>query len=304
MVSSEAVVRLLAWQLAMGVDCGLSAEPRDWLTRPPVPPARRNRPAPTTGLRSSAATEVGSGRRPITRGPSAPVDSTRGPSSATVPPRITGTGLEGLKAADIDGARALAAASATLDDLRSALLGFEGCALKRTAINLVFADGAPGAPVMFVGEAPGADEDRQGLPFVGASGRLLDRMLAAIGLDRSGVYISNILPWRPPGNRTPTGAEIGVCLPFIERHIALAQPRVLVFLGGTAAKTLLGRTEGIMRLRGRWFDYRITAGAEDMAVPALASFHPAYLLRSPGQKRLAWRDMLELRRRLDAPTGG
>jgi DNA polymerase len=194
-------------------------------------------------------------------------------------------------------AHALAAAAGTLDELRAALASFEGCGLKRTATNLVFADGNPEARVMFIGEAPGADEDRQGLPFVGVSGQLLDRMLGAIGLSRkTNAYISNVLFWRPPGNRSPTPAEIAACLPFVERHIELVDPAVLVLVGGIAAKTMLARQEGIMKLRGRWFTYETPRMSRP--IPVIATYHPAYLLRSPGQKREAWRDLLELQEKI------
>ncbi len=193
-------------------------------------------------------------------------------------------------------AAALAARCDSLDALREAMRDFAGSPLRDTATRLVFADGVPGAPVMLVGEAPGADEDRLGRPFVGASGQLLDRMLASIGLDRaSNCYISNILPWRPPGNRTPTDAEMLLFLPFIRRHVALARPRLLVLLGGTAAKALLGAKEGITRLRGRWHEVQIE---EDKVLTSLATLHPAYLLRSPAAKREAWHDCLMLRRRI------
>jgi DNA polymerase len=195
-------------------------------------------------------------------------------------------------------ARELAQAAGTLDQLKAALAGFEGCALKQTAMNLVFADGNPKARLMIFGEGPGADEDRQGLPFVGVSGQLLDRMLAAIGLDRSSAYITNLLSWRPPGNRTPTSIEIATCLPFVERHIELVDPGYLLLLGGSAAKTLLGRSQGILKLRGHWAHYQHAGMARP--IPALASLHPAYLLRQPGQKRLAWRDFLSLREALDS----
>jgi DNA polymerase len=173
---------------------------------------------------------------------------------------------------------------------------FEGCALRHTAMNLVFADGNPSAPVMFIGEAPGEDEDRQGKPFVGVSGQLLDRMLNAAGLDRkTNAYISNILFWRPPGNRSPTDAEIASCLPFAERHIALVKPQFLVLLGGVAAKSLLRSKEGITRLRGRWVDYMPPLGSElTEPIPCLPMYHPAYLLRQPGAKRQAWNDILLL----------
>jgi uracil-DNA glycosylase family 4 len=180
----------------------------------------------------------------------------------------------------------------SIDELRESLLKFDGCSLKQTAMNLVFADGNPFAPVMFIGEAPGEDEDRQGKPFVGVSGKLLDRMLAGVGLDRKGVYISNVLFWRPPGNRSPTDAEIAACLPFVERHIALVKPRFLVLLGGVAAKTLLRTKDGITRIRGRWVDYRPIGGALNEAIPCLPIYHPAYLLRQPAAKRQAWNDIL------------
>ena len=162
--------------------------------------------------------------------------------------------------------------------------------------QLVFADGNPKARVMFVGEAPGRDEDIEGLPFVGRSGKLLDRMLAAIGLDRTQAYIANIVPWRPPGNRTPTPQETAICLPFILRQIELADPDILVCLGGPSTQTLLGIKEGITRTRGRWFTFD-TGTREIRAMP---TFHPAFLLRSPLQKRLAWRDFLAIKKALGA----
>ncbi len=189
-------------------------------------------------------------------------------------------------------ARDLARGAENLDQLRAALETFDGCALREGATNLVFADGNPKAQVMILGEGPGAEEDRRGLPFVGASGRLLDRMLACIGLDRGSVYISNVLFWRPPGNRTPTGNEIAACLPFVERHIELVDPKFLLLVGGISAKTLLGRSEGILRLRGKWAHYQHPGLARP--IPALASLHPAYLLRQPGQKRMAWQDLMSL----------
>jgi len=182
----------------------------------------------------------------------------------------------------------------TLDELRSILDGFTGCTLRATATRLVFADGNPQARVMFVGEAPGRDEDIEGLPFVGRSGKLLDRMMAAIGLTRANAYIANIVPWRPPGNRTPTPQESAICLPFTLRQIELVDPDVLVCLGGPSAQTLLGSREGILRTRGRWFPFQ--TGSRE--IRATATLHPAYLLRQPLQKRLAWRDFLAIRKAL------
>jgi len=202
--------------------------------------------------------------------------------------------------ADTPLARATAAAQAcqSIAELAEAVAGFDGCALKRTAKNTVFADGDPEADLMLIGEAPGADEDRTGVPFVGAAGRLLDRMLAAISRDRSRAYITNIVFWRPPGNRNPSPEEIALCLPFVERHVALANPRALVFVGGVAAKTLLERGEGITRLRGRWFNYAPAGMAQP--IPAIALYHPAYLLRQPARKREAWHDLLAIQARLES----
>jgi DNA polymerase len=193
-------------------------------------------------------------------------------------------------------ARALAAAASTLDELAAAAAGFDGCALRTTATRLVFGDGNPRAKIMMIGEAPGADEDRQGKPFVGVSGQLLDRMLKWIGLDRSSIYITNILYWRPPGNRQPTTAEIAACLPFTERHIELVGPDLLVLVGGTSAKTLLNTSEGIIRLRGRWFEY--SRPGLPKPIPTIATFHPAYLLRTPSQKRESWKDLLAIKSKL------
>ena len=217
---------------------------------------------------------------------------------AEVPPDrlATAPAVPEREAPPAAGARQIAATAPDLAALRSAFQAFDGCPLKETATNFVFADGAAGARLMFIGEAPGAEEDRQGVPFVGPAGRLLDRMLSAIELERKEVYITNILPWRPPGNRNPTDSEIAVCLPFIERHIALVAPEVVVAVGGTAAKALLDTREGIMRLRGRWFSY--TVPGSGAGIPLRAILHPAYLLRQPGQKKDAWTDLIAIRKRL------
>lgn len=206
----------------------------------------------------------------------------------SVPPLISPREAQGTATSSAKSAK-------TLADLKEALQAFEGCALKYTATNLVFGDGNPKARVMFIGEAPGADEDRQGLPFVGQSGQLLDKMLATIGLTRANFYITNIIPWRPPGNRQPTPAEAEACLPFIKRHIDLVSPDFLILVGGTAAKTLLGGRDGIMRLRGKWKEYT-SEGGKQMKV--IAIFHPAYLLRSPGQKREVWLDLIKIKHSL------
>jgi uracil-DNA glycosylase family 4 len=191
-------------------------------------------------------------------------------------------------------AREAASSARTLDELRELLNEFDGCALRATATQLVFSRGNPKARIMFVGEAPGRDEDLAGEPFVGRSGKLLDLMLASIGLDNASVYIANIIPWRPPGNRTPTPQETQICLPFIRRQIELVNPDVLVCLGNPSSQGILGTREGIMRTRGRWMDY----DTGTRVIRAMATFHPAYLLRSPAYKRLAWQDFRAIRKAL------
>ena len=253
----------LRWLVEMGADEAIALEPVDRFA--PVPVAAPSPPPAPARVAPSA-------------------------------PAIHAPAALGRQAEIAQTAAAIARGASSLDDLRAALARFEGCPLKATATNLVFADGNPKGRVMLVGEAPGADEDRQGKPFVGVSGQLLDRMLACIGLDRSHAYITNILPWRPPGNRSPTAAEIAICLPFVERQIELVAPDVLVLLGGTSAKTLLQTADGIVKTRGKWLRY----GSPGLAKPldAIATYHPAYLLRSPAQKRDSWRDLLMIKNKL------
>ncbi|MBI1300898.1 MAG: uracil-DNA glycosylase [Alphaproteobacteria bacterium] len=198
----------------------------------------------------------------------------------------------------------LAQSAKSLDDLRKAIQDFDGIALKKTATNMVFADGNPKAKIMLVGEAPGADEDRLGKPFVGVSGQLLDKILKCINLDRSAekpeesVYISNVLNWRPPGNRTPSPGEIEVSLPFIERHIQLIQPKILILFGGVAAQSLLNSASNISRLRKIWHDYKPqTSNVGDYSCPTVATYHPSYLLRTPLQKKAVWADMLMIQKK-------
>ncbi len=258
------VRELLAFYLEAGVDCALSDEPINRLAEPEfASPPREAAPVQAA--------------RPV---PPPPI-----PLPRTEPPAPD---------AAISSAREAARTAPTLAALRELMDGFDGCALRATATRLVFADGNAQARIMFVGEAPGRDEDIEGLPFVGRSGKLLDRMIGAIGLDRSKVYIANVIPWRPPGNRTPTPQETQVCLPFIQRQIELADPDVLVTLGNPSTQALLGTREGIMRSRGRWFDY----DTGTRVIRALPTFHPAYLLRSPSYKRLAWQDLLTIAKAL------
>lgn len=223
------------------------------------------------------------------------------PQTRVTPVAPPGTFAESLAEA-AQSARRLAASADSIEALAALVAAFDDCPLKRTATKTVFIDGNPAAPVMFIGEAPGADEDRIGRPFVGRAGQLLDRMLAAIGLDRTGVQITNVIYWRPPGNRKPTTAEIAACLPFVLRHIALANPRVLVLCGGAAASALLPVSDGITRLRGRWFELAVPG--LDRPIPTLPMFHPAFLLRTPERKREAWRDLLALKAKLDEPAAG
>jgi DNA polymerase len=274
----DALIAALRLQAEWGVDECLADAPLDRFAAPP--PEAPRRPA-SGGHAPPGRATPGDG--------SEPAATPRARTALPLPP-------------DASRAAALAAAADSLDALREAIAAFDGSALRDTATSLVFSDGVPGAPTMLIGEAPGAEEDRLGKPFVGASGQLLDRMLASIGLSRErDVYVANILPWRPPGNRTPTDAEIALFLPFVHRHIALARPARVLLLGGVAAKALLGAKEGITRLRGRWARLPPEAGG----LPALPTLHPAYLLRMPAAKRDAWADLILLRRALDgaAPPG-
>jgi uracil-DNA glycosylase family 4 len=265
------VAQLLAFYLEAGVDCALSEEPVN---------------------RISDAQQAPDLKAASPGGEASPARSTRPAPAAFAAPTS-----EPLPAPDaaIASAREQARTAASLDILRSLLEKFDGCALKSTATRLVFADGNPKARIMFVGEAPGREEDIEGLPFVGRSGKLLDRMIAAIGLDRSQVYIANVIPWRPPGNRTPTPQETQICLPFIQRQIELVDPDILVTLGNPSTQTLLSTREGIMKTRGRWFDY----DTGTRVIRAMATFHPAYLLRSPSYKRLAWQDLRAIAKALN-----
>ena len=252
---------MLAFYLEAGVDCALSEEPVDRLSDSGQGEALKA---------ASSVTETIAARAP----------------RPLPPPRAEAEPMPAPDAA-IATAREAARTAASLEILRDMLENFDGCALKSTATRLVFADGNPKARIMFVGEAPGRDEDIEGLPFVGRSGKLLDRMIASIGLDRSKVYIANVIPWRPPGNRTPTPQETQICLPFIQRQIELVDPDILVTLGNPSTQTLLSTREGIMKTRGRWFNY----DTGTRVIRAIATFHPAYLLRSPSYKRLSWQDL-------------
>jgi len=264
------LLEALAWQLELGADEAIGDAPLDRFAESAasaaVPivatPAVRRAPDGATGTTADAP------RRP--EGPQAAEGQTEGQSP-----------------------HALARAAATLEELAEAMRSFEGSPLKKSARSFVFCDGLAGARVMVIGEAPGGEEDRIGKPFVGRAGQLLDRMLAAIGLDRTTAYIANVIPWRPPGNRTPAPDEVALFLPFIERHIELARPDFILSVGNTPTRTLLGTATGIKRMRGRWVRHAASG------LPLLASFHPAYLLRQPADKRLAWRDLLSLRAALD-----
>lgn len=287
----------LRWQVEAGADEAILDAPVDRFAvkprKPATMPVSQTENAPAIGTPVETSVETGRAQA-NTPAPSAAVPET--------PPTPSPPRLEPADAVN-ETARDLASRCNDLAALKTALAAFEGCALKTTATNLVFGTGAEQADIMLVGEAPGREEDREGIPFIGASGQLLDGMLGFLELGRdTNVYITNILPWRPPGNRQPTGAEIAACLPFLERHIALVAPKLLVFLGGTSAKTLLNRTEGITRLRGQWNEYSSPAieAAGLAPIPAMATLHPAYLLRQPAQKRAAWLDLIAVREKLDA----
>ncbi len=277
---------LLEWYVEMGADEAIGDMPVDRYADPaPTTPSETS----TSSAEAVRATSAGSTS-------AAPRPLLRPPQTREAPAVATTSGVSAEEA----GRDATAAAKAcnSLEELRAALASYDGCPLKRTAKNLVFSDGNAEARVMFIGEGPGRDEDIQGIPFVGRSGQLLDRMLAAIGLDREQAYVANVIYWRPPGNRNPTPAEMAACRPFSRRQIELVQPDIIVALGAVPARELLGGTDGILRLRGQWRNIDI-AGREVRVLPTL---HPAYLLRQPAQKKLAWRDFLELSKALrDAP---
>ncbi len=281
----DALLGLLQWYAEAGVDEALEATPVDRRAAAPPPVAE------TYVAATASSNEISYSRAPAA--PSARNDQRPSPRPPLPEPVAPATRLTGDRA--VVDAREQAASAKNLAELEDILSRFTGCGLKETAKNLCFADGNPKAPVMFIGEAPGREEDIQGRPFVGRAGQLLDRMLSAIELDRDQAYITNIVFWRPPGNRTPAAAEVAACRPITERQIALVEPKLLVFLGGAAAKHMLETSVGIMRLRGTWRSYECAG----RSIRAMATLHPAYLLRQPLQKRLAWRDFLEIKKALD-----
>ena len=294
---------LIDFYLEAGADALLGEQPVDRFaavettpasTTGALPPPERGRSireADRVGVNASASDPTRSARSLPSGRPAG------GPVGADHPP-LSGEGKGTIAPlapdAAVMAAREAAKSAGSLAELRAILEKFDGCALKATATQLVYADGNPEAHLMLVGEAPGRDEDIEGLPFVGRSGKLLDRMLAAIRLDRTQVYIANIVPWRPPGNRDPSPHESAICLPFIQRQIELCDPDILVCLGKPSMQTLLGTNEAISKARGRWFAYH-TGTREIRAMP---TFHPAFLLRSPLQKRFAWRDLLAIKKAL------
>ncbi len=269
--SPEALRAALEWQLELGADEAVGDAPLDRYAEFAAEKAAREAKPPKDAPKKDFVPAMPAARAPVAFGDEA-------------------------KAEDVQAAREAAAACVTLEALAEAVAAFDRCDLKKGARTTVFSDGRPAARLMVVGEAPGRDEDQQGKPFVGRSGQLLDRMLAAIGLDRRAeeveraVYISNVIPWRPLENRNPSDDEVAMMLPFIERHIVLAAPEVLLFLGNTPTKALLGTTQGITRMRGNWCEWG--------GVPAMPSFHPAYLLRQPHLKRESWKDLRAVRSRL------
>lgn len=251
------MLAVLDWYRAAGVDVAVGEEPVDrFAQRPPARVAPPQAVASVPAERPAAVLPVGG---------------------------------------DPSEARSLAASARTLDELQAILDRYDGCGLKLRATQLVFADGNPEADIMLIGEAPGAEEDRQGKPFVGKSGQLLDRMLDAIGLDRTKVYIANTVPWRPPGNRTPTPEEMALCLPFLHRQVELVAPKVVMTLGGPAMQTVFSTTNGIIKMRGKWS--AVTIGNHQ--VEAMPTLHPAYLLRNPAAKQQAWKDLLSLKLKIE-----
>ena len=274
------LIAMLAWQLDMGIDEALLDHPQA-----DAAPLRLDQLLAVAAPQTSDAVKMPNPAS-VNSGLVNPAANPALANSGAVPP-------EGKINAD----GAALAGITSLADLQSGLAKLDDCPLKHTASNLCFADGNPGARLMIIGEAPGRDEDRMGVPFIGADGQLLDKMIASIGLDRASVYLTNLLPWRPPGNRSPTDEETAMLLPWLFRHVQLAKPEFVLLLGGAAAKLVLSSHDGIMKLRGRWRDVDFGDGVPR---PVMASLHPAYLLRSPAQKRLAFEDLLLLAKRLGA----
>ncbi len=286
--STDAQADLIAYldfHVEAGADAALDEHPHDRFSE-------ADAPAPT--LRAPRRAAPRAAEQPVS-----PVANTLVPPPGSAPPaaapRTFGLAASAQPDEAASDARARARQAKSLDELERILADFDACPLRFTAKNLVFADGNPEARVMFLGEAPGADEDRIGKPFMGRSGQLLDKMMKAVGLDRTSAYIGNIVPWRPPGNRNPTPQEVAVCRPFVERQIELVDPDIIVCLGAPATQTLTGTKDGILRTRGRLFPYKLP----NREVKLLATLHPAFLLRQPVQKRLAWRDFRSLRALLD-----
>lgn len=262
----------LAWYVEMGVNCAVSDAPTDW---------RQSGDGKTSRQTAVAAT----GNRVSNQAAASPAPN----AAASQPPQRLAAARAPDQAESL--ARELAKSAQSLDELEALLHKFDGCALSATAKNLCFFRGSATAPLAIIGEAPGRDEDLAGKPFVGRAGQLLDKMLAGIGLGESDVHITNTVYWRPPGNRAPTPLETQICRPFLIRQMELLRPKIVLVLGGVAAKTILDVSDGIMRLRGRWRTWQ----AGDHEAPVMASLHPAYLLRTPAAKRLAWRDLLEVK---------
>ena len=296
--SEAELASILRWYVEMGVDVAVGDTPRDHFAEAA---AKAAAPPPQRVVQEMPA-ESG---EPVQRRPPSPsgrVAPVGRMIQAAEPMPVRTAGGSGAISPEIAQAQAreLAAEAGTLDALRAALESFEGCALKRTASQLVFADGNPQARIMLVGEAPGADEDRQGLPFVGQAGRMLDLMLRAIGLDRTQVYLANVVPWRPPGNRSPTQPEIAACLPFVQKQIELVNPALIVAVGNISVQALLGLRETIVRARGKWFELELSGDdGVEKRIPTLAMFHPAYLLKAPVNKRYAWQDLRNLRKQIE-----
>ena len=273
--AKDELLSALKWQLEMGIDCALNDTAEGLY-------AAQSVRAPSPRLASDNVAQ----RQPV----AAPSPAGVLRESQAPPPQFSARKEDFASAGDLTSIQALA-------DLKAALQAFEGCALKKTASNLVFADGNPAADIMLIGEAPGRDEDRMGLPFVGAAGQLLDQMLKSVGMDRQNVYITNILPWRPPGNRTPSAEETQLLWPFLRRHIQLKAPKIIFALGGSSAKLLLDSQTGILKLRGKISDIDFSDSKDgSRIIPVLPSLHPAYLLRAPNMKKHAFSDLLQLQR--------
>ncbi|OBZ96044.1 DNA polymerase [Pararhizobium polonicum] len=291
-MSPAELAALLHFHAEAGVEWLLEEEPVDRFAEFAQAKASRGNGAPQAMQKTHSSEQNDASRAPVAR-ESGNRTASRAPAAPAAAPQMAIPDEQAIAEA-----RFAADSARSLPELKSAMEAFSGCNLRNSARNMVFADGNPSAGIMVIGPVPNGDDDREGVPFSGKQGQMLERMLAAIGLDRSSVLLTNVIPWRPPGNRPPSSRETDICRPFIERQIMLAEPRHLLVLGNFAARFFFGGNEMIHHMRGEWRDIPVGGPAGGATVPALATLHPQDLISAPASKRLAWQDLLAFRARI------